>query len=49
MSQEGMKNELFRQIVKTTKYKGTFKTFKQKRIICKNVGWINTNKLLDRD
>lgn len=28
MSQEGMKNVTFRQIVKTSKYKGTFKTFK---------------------
>lgn len=36
-------------IVKTNKHRGTFKTFKDKKINCKYIVWTNTNKLLDRN
>lgn len=49
MCKEAMRNELFGKIVSTQRYKGTFKTFKDTKIICKPVVWTNTNKLLERD
>ena len=33
----------------TPRYKGNFKTFKDKKIICKSIVWVNTNKLLERN
>lgn len=44
-----MMNELISKIVATPRYKGNFKTFKDKKIICKSIVWVNTNKLLERN
>ncbi len=49
MCREAMSSQLISKIVSTTKYKGTFKTFKDKKIICKTILWTNTNKLLERN
>lgn len=46
MCKEAMSSEVICKIVATVRYKGTFKTFKDKKIICKNIIWTNTNKLL---
>lgn len=44
-----MGNELICKIVSTARYRGTFKTFKDKKIICRPIVWINTNKLLEKN
>lgn len=49
MSLEGMKNYEFRKIVNTHTYKGTFKFFREGKVICKSVHWTNTNKLLGKN
>lgn len=41
-----MNLDLICKIVGTIRYKGTLKTFKDKKIICKPILWSNTNKLL---
>ena len=33
----------------TKSYKGTFKYFKDRKVICKPVQWTNTNKLLSQE
>ena len=43
-----MANQIVRKIVKTVTYKGTFKFFKEGKVICKPIIWTNTNKLLQR-
>ena len=48
MSKEAMKNDKIRKIVCTQTYKGTFKFFRQGKVICKPIFWTNTNKLLSR-
>lgn len=42
-----MKSSLFQTIVSTYKHRGTFKLFKDKKIISKYIVWTNTNKLLE--
>ena len=42
-----MRHNLFQTIVSTIKYRGTFKTFKDKKIQNKYIVWANTNKLLE--
>lgn len=49
MCKQAMKSQIISKIVATTKYKGTFKIFNNKKIICKHVLWTNTNKLLERN
>jgi hypothetical protein len=44
-----MANELICKIVSSPRYKANFKTFKEKKIICKPIVWVNTNKLLERN
>lgn len=41
-----MKNAEFRKIVLAKTYKGTFKFFKEGKVVCRPVYWTNTNKLL---
>jgi len=41
-----MKNLIFRKIVKATSHKGTFKFFKDGKVVCRPIIWSNTNKLL---
>lgn len=38
--------ELVAKIVATVKYKGMMKTFKEKKMSCKSMVWVNTNRLL---
>ena len=49
MAKEGMNNPEFRKIVKTQTYKGTFKFFREGKVICKPAYWTNTNKLLTKN
>ena len=46
MCKEAMKSPIFRKIVKATSHKGTFKFFKDGKVICRTIIWANTNKLL---
>ena len=46
MCKEAMKSPIFRKIVKATSHKGTFKFFKDGKVICRPIIWANTNKLL---
>lgn len=48
MTQEALKAEDFRKIVKAQTYKGTFKFFKDGKVVCKPIYWTNTNKLLEK-
>ena len=48
MCLEAVKNSYFRKIVSTFTYKGTYKIFKEGRVISKPANWTNTNKLLDK-
>ena len=48
MAQLAMQNPDFRKIVKTQTYKGTFKFFREGKVICKPAYWNNTNKLLSK-
>lgn len=48
MTQEALKNEEFRKIVKAQTHKGLFKFFREGKVVCKPVYWTNTNKLLEK-
>lgn len=48
MAREAMKDTNFRKIVKTQTYKGTFKFFREGKVVCKPAYWTNTNKLLTK-
>ena len=46
MCQEAVKSEYFRKICNTISYKGTYKVFRDGKVVCKAGSWSNTNKLL---
>jgi D-alanyl-D-alanine carboxypeptidase len=48
MCREAMQKEIFRKIVHLPTHKGTFKFFKEGKVVCKPVFWANTNKLLEK-
>ena len=48
MSKEAMKIDKIRKIVAAQTYKGTFKFFREGKVICKPAFWTNTNKLLGK-
>ena len=43
-----MTNPTIRKIVKAQTHKGTFKFFKEGKVVCRPAIWNNTNKLLDK-
>ena len=47
MCKEGMKHNCFRKIVKATTHKGTFKFFRDGKVVCRPIIWSNTNNLLE--
>lgn len=49
LSKEAMKVEKIRKIVLTQTYKGTYKYYKDGKVICKTAYWRNTNKLLEKN
>jgi D-alanyl-D-alanine carboxypeptidase len=46
MCKEAMKWDVMRKIVKTVTHKAVFKIFKEGKVVCKYIHWVNTNKLL---
>jgi D-alanyl-D-alanine carboxypeptidase (penicillin-binding protein 5/6) len=48
LANEAMLHPDLRKIVKTHTYKGTFKFFREGKVVCKPAHWTNTNKLLSR-
>lgn len=48
ITQESLKIDEFRRIVKTQTYKGVFKLFKDEKVVCRAINWTNTNRLLEK-
>lgn len=49
MCKEAMNSSIFRKIVKAPTHKGTFKFFKEGKVVCRPMFWTNTNKLLENN
>ncbi len=48
MCKEAMNHAVFRKVVRAGTHKGTFKFFKDGKVVCKPIFWSNTNKLLEK-